>query len=84
LAAYLLTPAAQARFASATRTVAQPTLNITQIEEIPVFLPPIHLQVRFGEIARKADTVGRKLMTARSESGVLFDALAQRAFRGEL
>lgn len=49
IAGYLMTEYAQSFFRSETRTVAQPTLNIKQIKETPVLLPPIELQKEFAE-----------------------------------
>ena len=67
-----------------TRTVAQPTLNIKQIEEVRVFLPPLALQQRFMEIVNRHEHTGKLNDEAVSASDDLFKSLVQRAFKGEL
>lgn len=54
LASQLMTPELQNFFRRETRTVAQPTLNIRQIEETPIILPPLPLQQEFAR--RVAET----------------------------
>ncbi len=84
MAAYLRSDFVQRYFTSELRTVSQPTLNIKQISETTVILPPIELQ---NEFARRA-TVVEKLKTAQraslAELDALFATLQHRAFRGEL
>lgn len=53
VAGYLATPYVQRFFVSETRTVNQPTLNIRQIKETPILLPPLPLQQTFA--SRVAD-----------------------------
>ena len=64
--------------------MSQPTLNINQISETTVPLPPIALQ---REFARRVTAV-EKLKTAQraslAELDALFASLQHRAFRGEL
>jgi type I restriction enzyme S subunit len=82
--AYLKTGWAQRYFTSELRTVTQPTLNIKQLSETRVLVPPIELQHEFD---RRVATVGR-LKTAYQASlkqlDSLFASLQHRAFRGEL
>ena len=84
LASYLASSAVQSYFHRATRTVSQPTLNIKQIEETPVLVPPIAMQRKFAAVVTRQERFLVRLETAASEANELFDALVQRAFRGEL
>ena len=84
MAAYLSTDFVQRYFTNELRTVSQPTLNIKQLSETTVVLPPISLQ---REFARRVTAV-EKLKTAQRASladlDALFASLQHRAFRGEL
>ena len=78
------TPAVQRFFAAEIRVVAQPTLNIKQIKETPILMPPPELIEAFASIYRKAREVhSEKAESAKFAEG-LFVSLQQRAFRGEL
>jgi type I restriction enzyme S subunit len=84
LAAYLKTDFVQRYFTNELRTVSQPTLNIKQLAETLVMLPPIELQ---REFARRVQTVEKLKTTQRAslaELDALFATLQHRAFRGEL
>uniref|UniRef100_UPI004047D790 restriction endonuclease subunit S n=1 Tax=Algoriphagus sp. TaxID=1872435 RepID=UPI004047D790 len=82
LAVLLSQPSIQNYFTSETRTVSQPTLNIKQIEETSILLPPIDLQNNFEQhyntIYQAADAI------LINKSQVLFEGLIQKAFKGEL
>lgn len=84
IGAYLGTEFVQRYFTNELRTVSQPTLNIKQLSETAVVLPPIELQ---NEFARRVDVV-EKLKTAQhmalAEVDALFATLQHRAFQGEL
>jgi type I restriction enzyme S subunit len=84
LAAYLATPSVQSYFKNSTRTVSQPTLNIKQIEETPVLVPPRSLQTRFAECVSTNKKALIRCEEAVSETQALFDSLIQRAFKGTL
>lgn len=81
---YLRTPFVQHYFASETRTVAQPTLNIRQLKATPVYMPPLAVQHDFDAIARRVAELRGSLVAAADEADTLFHALTQRAFRGDL
>lgn len=66
------------------RLVAQPTLNIKQIREIEILLPPLELQRRFSsriDVLQKATTLES---SALKNSECLCTSLQHRAFQGEL
>jgi type I restriction enzyme S subunit len=84
LAHLLRTKSLQRRLTSELRTVAQPTLNIKQIKELSVPLPPIEMQQTFEAAAAHSARVARLLLDAESCSRDLAASLQVRAFRGEL
>lgn len=83
MASYLKTDFVQRYFTNELRTVSQPTLNIKQLSETLVVLPPIELQ---REFARRIGAV-EKLKSAQRASlaklDALFSSLQYRAFRGK-
>ena len=74
----------QRYFRAETRAVAQPTLNIKQLSETPIFLPPVSIQREFSgriaEVARLRAVAAIHL--AKLDS--LFGSLQHRAFNGKL
>lgn len=84
LAAYLVTPIAQHYFESELRTVAQPTLNIRQLKELPVPVPPRSEQVAFDAEVKALRALARVWLRSAEVTHELFASLQQRAFRGEL
>ncbi len=70
------------------REVARPTLNIEQLETLPVPVPPLEEQ---AEIIRQvdclfalADTIERRVQAATSRAEKLPQAILSKAFSGEL
>lgn len=84
LATYLCTDFVQRYFTNELRTVSQPTLNIKQILETPVVLPPLELQQDFTRRVTAIEDLKAKHRTALAELDALFASLQHRAFRGEL
>ena len=56
----------------------------SRLEGLHVLTPPPHLQERFGQWFTRWHTAYSHQCQAADEAEVLFDSLAQRAFRGEL
>jgi len=84
LAEQLKTHKIQRYFKSETRAVAQPTLNIKQLKETEIFLPPMKKQLEF---AGRLEGVRNHLsLQARGmeKIEILFASLQNRAFRREL
>jgi type I restriction enzyme S subunit len=84
MAAYLSTDFVQRYFTNELRTVSQPTLNIKQLAETTVVLPPIELQRDFARrvgVVEKLETAQRASL---AELDALFATLQHRAFRGAL
>lgn len=80
---YLLTalqaPMAQEFFTSTTRTLAQPTLNVGQLESTPIPLPPLPEQHRIvakvDELMKLCDELEAALTRERADADRLFDAV---------
>jgi type I restriction enzyme S subunit len=84
MAAYLTTDFVQRYFTNELRTVSQPTLNIKQISETSVVLPPIESQREFARRVRAVEKLKTAQRVSLAEMGALFASLQHRAFRGEL
>ena len=61
-----------------------PALRKTELERLPVPLPPLSEQGRIAEILDKADSLGAKHRAALTQLDTLAACLRHRAFRGEL
>lgn len=84
MATYLRTEFVQKYFRAELRTVSQPTLNIKQISETVVAVPPAELQRDFEVRAATLRQVGTSQRASLFELDALFASLQHRAFRGEL
>ena len=84
IANHLKTSVIQNYFIKETRTVSQPTLNISHIEETPILLPPIELQKKFASLAENIKQQKQKVKQQITQSENLFQSLLQWAFKGEL
>jgi type I restriction enzyme S subunit len=84
MAAYLKTDFVQRYFTNELRTVSQPTLNIKQLSETTVMLPPIDFQREFARRVEAVEKLKTAHRTSLTEMDALFASLQHRAFRGEL
>lgn len=84
LAYLLLSDYAQNYYLKVTRSVGQPTLNIKQIEELPVITPPIHIQNQFAITVEKVEGIKSRYQENLNDLENLYGALSQKAFKGEL
>lgn len=88
LAAVLLSRRSQDYFAATTRTLAQPTLNVGQLELTPIPVPPLDEQRRIvahlDAVRAKADELRRLQAESAAELDALLPAVLARAFAGEL
>lgn len=80
----LLTGFYQFNLKNLARTIAQPTLNIGQIEELKIIVPPIELQTQFAQIVEKTEVLKTQYQQSLQELENLYGSLSQKAFRGEL
>lgn len=84
MAAYLRTDFVQRYFTNELRTVSQPTLNIKQLSETTVVLPPLPLQREFARRVAAVEKLKAAQRASLAELDALFATLQHRAFRGEL
>jgi len=84
LAEYLMTDFAQRYFTSELRTVSQPTLNIKQLGETHVLVPPLNLQRIFEGRIHALTIMKAAYLRSSSNIEVLFSSLQHRAFGGDL
>jgi type I restriction enzyme S subunit len=84
IAAYLKTDFVQRYFTNELRTVSQPTLNIKQLSETAVVLPPSPLQLDFARRIAAVDKLKSAHRASLAKLDALFASLQHRAFRGEL
>jgi type I restriction enzyme, S subunit len=80
LTEHLRTDATQAYFTKEVRLVAQPTLNIKQIKETLICLPPQELQEEFATRIATVSQADALHAEAIERHEVLFEALQARAF----
>jgi type I restriction enzyme S subunit len=84
VAEYIKSGDAQNYFRSETRTVAQPTLNIKQLCETPIPIPPLDLQRAFAARVAEIDALKAHQRAHLAKLDALFTCLQHHAFRGEL
>jgi type I restriction enzyme S subunit len=80
----LRTPSMRRRMVEMARTVTMSTLGQGDIERLELPLPPLDLQARFARRLRQTVKMLRANRAAQPDFDNLFNALVQRAFRGEL
>lgn len=84
MAEYLRTEFVQQYFTRELRTVSQPTLNIKQISETSVILPPLPLQQEFARRVAVVERLKEEGKASLATLDTLFLSLQQRAFSGRL
>jgi type I restriction enzyme S subunit len=84
VAAVLRSPRVQRYFVNELRTVSQPTLNIKQIGETSVPVPPRQLLCEFASRLHTARELRRSFDRAAAGLALLTSSIQGRAFRGQL
>jgi type I restriction enzyme S subunit len=69
---------------TAARGVAQPTVNLSEIREFKILVPPLPLQEKFAQIVQKFERIRTQQREGDRQAEHLFQTLLHRAFRGEL
>jgi type I restriction enzyme S subunit len=69
---------------AAKQTTGIATINKTQLSGFPTLLPPLSLQRTFEELVARHGQLMARLQGRFGLVDTLFEALVQRAFRGEL
>ncbi|MBA2653100.1 MAG: restriction endonuclease subunit S [Tatlockia sp.] len=66
------------------RGIAQKTLNLRELKQFIIFVPPMSKQIEFVNIVSQHKTILDKLIVKSSLSDNIFSSLIQQAFSGEL
>jgi type I restriction enzyme S subunit len=78
----------QEYFHKATRTLAQPTLNVTQLAQTPIPTPPLPEQRRIvaelDAVHQRVDSLRRQQTETAAALDTLLSSILDRAFQGEL
>lgn len=69
---------------SAKQTTGIASINMTQLREFPLLLPPIDLQTKFARSINNIDKHKAKLIDSQDKLNLLFASAQQGAFRGEI
>ena len=69
---------------SSTKGVAIKHLHLKEIRSFPIVLPPLDLQNKFAEIVKKTEAKKAKMQKSLERLNDNFNALSQKAFKGEL
>ncbi|MCC6457981.1 MAG: restriction endonuclease subunit S [Caldilineaceae bacterium] len=69
---------------AAKQTTGIATINMTQLRNFPLLLPPIEIQQRFAACVAAVGELACKHRASLAELNALFASLQHRAFRGEL
>lgn len=83
LVAMLQSPGVRHQADRQARGVAQKTLNLKELKEFIVFVPPMSAQKEFVRAREQVLAIREKARVASHESANLFGSLSLRAFRGE-
>lgn len=63
---------------------AQKNINLRILRELKVITPPLELQKDFSDLVSKTEIVKQKMLSQKIELEIQFQALMQKAFKGEL
>ena len=66
------------------RCVAQLNLNLEQVGNLGIILPPLPLQKKFATIVEQVEKLKEKQKQSKEEINLMFDSLMKQAFNGEL
>jgi type I restriction enzyme, S subunit len=77
-------PGVLAQIGASHRGAIMPGLNLTLIKSLELHVPPIDTQRRFTRFINRARSQQDRLVQVTDETDNLFNALVQRAFRGDL
>lgn len=64
--------------------VGMANINAKELQSIPILKPPIDLQYSFAAIVEKVEGVKLRYQRSLSDLEILYGALSQKAFKGEL
>ena len=81
---YLNTSYFERVFKPLVRGAAVKGLNLGDLRELPILVPPIKYQEKYGAVIKNLSTQKMSVEIKAKSSGDLFNSLTQKAFKGEL
>lgn len=57
-------------------------ITLAKLRELPILVPPMHLQKKFKELSNKHNSLISNMTTSREHNDTLFNSLLQRSFKG--
>jgi type I restriction enzyme S subunit len=84
LSQFLASPAGQRQFTAKNRAAVKAGLNFDDIKSVKIVTPPRPLQKKFADACLRIERFAADLVSREEATDSLFNALVQRAFRGEL
>lgn len=69
---------------SAKQTTGIATINMGQLKKLPLFVPPLELQIQFDERCKAIQQIKKQLIDSYEKTNNLFKSLQHRAFNGTL
>ena len=84
LSQFLASPAGQRQFTAKNRAAVKAGLNFDDIKSVKIVTPPRPLQKKFAQACLRIERFAADLVGRQEASDTFFNALVQRAFRGEL
>ena len=84
LSQFLASPAGQRQFTAKNRAAVKAGLNFDDIKSVKIVTPPRPLQKKFADACLRVERFSADLVGREEATDTMFNALVQRAFRGEL
>lgn len=84
LSQFLASPAGQRQFTAKNRAAVKAGLNFDDIKSVKIVTPPRPLQKKFADACLRIERFAADLVSREEATDSLFNAVVQRAFRGEL
>lgn len=84
LTSFINSPQCQEKLLNISMGTTVKRVNVADVKELPVIIPPLPLQEKFAEIVQKFERVRRQQREATRQAEHLFQTLLHRAYRGEL
>ena len=84
LASYLTSDLVLRQAKHGTRGIGVPDLGMREIKDFLIAVPPIELQNKFASIVKEVEGMKEQQKHSKNHIDKLFNALMQKAFRGEL
>lgn len=77
---YFISPKGKEEMENRVKGIAQKTLNLSELKNIPIQLPPMSLQIKFADFATEVEQTKGKMQIALSKLETLYKARMQEYF----